>query len=78
MSEIVHLRGANMRGEMVGSLAAMTERVDRGEVTGLVIVAVGPHLGQPFAHALTQGDVDHLIGQMERIKALLLMEARVP
>lgn len=75
MSTVVNLRGDDIRAAMSASLEEMAAKVANGEVSGLVIVAVGPVLGQPVAHAVTQGDVDHLIGQMERIKLLMLMEA---
>lgn len=72
---IIQLRGADVRADMAESLREMAARVEAGEVSGLVIVGTGPHLGLPRAHAVTQGDVDHLIGQMERIKLMLITEA---
>lgn len=75
MAEVVNIHGTDIRDAMVVSLDEVRQSVIDGEVTGLVIVAVGPRLGQPYAHTVTFGDVDHAIGQMERIKTRLILES---
>lgn len=71
---VINIHGDSVQNDMLESLAFITALVRDGRISGLVLVAVGPQHGAPRAHFVTQGDMDHCIGQMERIKALSLLQ----